>query len=419
MPKILHIEDEPANRLLVRKLLVAAGFEVIEAEDGLEGIRKARETRPDLILVDIAIPGMDGYEVTLRLRAEEHLKHTPIVAITAEGNRDTSLAVGATGFLQKPIDARSFARTVTGFLGGHREVGAPEVSGEHLRKESQRIVTHLEEKVAELSRANLKMVELDRARKEFYRNISHELATPMTPIVGYVRMLRDLELGPLTDAQGKALRTIDDCVGRLRAMIDNLLDVTGIETGRLRFSRREYDLTALVHAVIGRYQAAIEAAGQTLVLELPGSKQLGYGDPERLGRAVGQVLDNAVKFTPQGGHIGVRLRPIAGPSDGWVDGDAGEDAGDLRFELCIADTGGGVPEALSARLFEPFFQADGSPTRQFGGTGVGLSITRGIITGHGGEVRVESPPTVRIGGVTFGGSAFYLTWPERVPSSDA
>ena len=105
MPKVLHIEDDPANRLLVRKLLKPAGFEVIDAVDGLDGIRKARTEVPDLVLVDIAIPGLDGYEVTLRLRAEPELKDVPIVAITAEGNRSTSLAVGCDGFLQKPIDA--------------------------------------------------------------------------------------------------------------------------------------------------------------------------------------------------------------------------------------------------------------------------------------------------------------------------
>ena len=97
MPKILHIEDDPANRLLVRKLLTPAGFEVVDAADGLDGIRKARSERPDLVLIDIAIPGLDGYEVTLRLRAEPELVGVPIVAVTAEGNRETSLAVGADG----------------------------------------------------------------------------------------------------------------------------------------------------------------------------------------------------------------------------------------------------------------------------------------------------------------------------------
>src|SRR5690606_25344658 len=103
MPRVLHIEDDPANRLLVRKLLTPAGFDVVDAVDGLDGIRKATEGQYDLVLVDIAIPGLDGYEVTLRLRSEERLKYVPIVAITAEGNRNASLAVGCDGYLQKPI----------------------------------------------------------------------------------------------------------------------------------------------------------------------------------------------------------------------------------------------------------------------------------------------------------------------------
>ncbi len=119
---------------------------MVDAADGLEGIRLARSERPDLVLVDIAIPGLDGYEVTLRLRNEPELDGVAIVAITAEGNRDTSLAVGCDGFLQKPIDARTFAQTIRGYLRGRREQDRPTVAGRHLRIQSQRIAAHLEEK---------------------------------------------------------------------------------------------------------------------------------------------------------------------------------------------------------------------------------------------------------------------------------
>src|SRR5512147_3064573 len=203
MPRILHIEDDPANRLLVRKLLASSGFDVIDAVDGLDGIRKACAELPDLVLVDIAIPGLDGYEVTLRLRSEPTLRSTPIVAITAEGNRDTSLAVGCDGYLQKPIDARSFVDTIGGYLGGHREQTSPDRTRKHLRQQSQRIVSHLENKIAELEGANARLTDMDRARRKFYRNVTHELSTPMTPIVGYVKLLRDGELGPLERAQDK------------------------------------------------------------------------------------------------------------------------------------------------------------------------------------------------------------------------
>src|ERR1700753_568253 len=172
MPTILHIEDAPANRLLVRKLLPVAGIDVVDAQDGLEGIRRACELRPSLVLVDIAIPGLDGYEVTLRLRAEPALANVPIVAITAEGSRDTSLAVGCDGFLQKPIDARSFADKLRGYLEGRRESTSPDATGQHLRLQSQRIVSHLEEKIAELSAANQRLLGADQAKKEFYRTIS-------------------------------------------------------------------------------------------------------------------------------------------------------------------------------------------------------------------------------------------------------
>lgn len=392
MPKVLHIEDDAANRLLVRKLLEPQGFEVIDAPDGLEGIRKALADRPDLVLVDIAIPGLDGYEVTLRLRAEPRLQGVPIVAITAEGNRDTSLAVGCDGYLQKPINARSFAETVRGYLGGRREQVSADQTGAHLRIQSQRIVAHLEEKIAELSTANAQLRELDQARKEFYRNISHELATPMTPIVGYVKLLRDQELGPLNPSQQKALRAMDDCVQRLRGLIDNLLDVTGIETGRMRLAMREYDFVEIVRSALARYEPRCAARQIRLVSELPDETLRGVGDAERLRRAIEQLLDNAAKFTPDGGTVGVR----AGYGNG-------------SFELCVADTGPGVPEHASGRLFDPFYQADGSPTRAHGGTGIGLAIVRGVARGMGGDVRVISPSQEHIGGAALLGSAFYLT----------
>lgn len=396
MPKILHIEDDPANRLLVRKLLTPAGFEVVEASDGLEGIRKATSDVPDLILVDIAMPGLDGYEVTLRLRAQPHLRHVPIVAITAEGNRETSLAVGCDGFLQKPIDARSFAATVRGYLDGRREQVSPDQTGKHLRLQSQRIAAHLEEKIEELSAANERLTELDQARKQFYRNVSHELSTPMTPIVGYVKLLVDGELGPVTPAQLKALRAMQECVGRLRGLIDNLLDVTAIETGKLHFSHAEYDFAQVVSSVLARKAAAFEEARLQLVTELP-TELRGHGDAIRLGNAIEHMLDNAVKFTPAGGSVGLRARRL--PSG--------------HFELTVADTGPGVSGPSAVRLFEPFYQVDGSPTRAHGGAGVGLAIVRGVARGHSGDARVVSPCDERIAGTRLGGSAFYFLVSER------
>lgn len=398
MARIVHIEDDPANRLLVRKLLTRAGYEVLDAADGISGVKLACQCEPDLVLVDLNIPGLDGFEVTLRLRGEAALRGVPIVAITAEGDRDTSLSVGCDGFLQKPIDAKTFAATIGRYLGGKREAPPPQRST-HLRQQSQRIVGRLETKVAELSRANERLRELDAARIAFYRNISHELATPMTPIVGYVKLLIDEELGPLAPAQLRAIGAMEECVGRLRRIIDNLLDVTGLETGRMRFANVPYDVLDTTKRAIADFSERAHTEGITLNTEVTPSPTKARGDGERLYRAVGQLLDNAIKFTPAGGQVGVRVELI--------------NSG--HFQICVADTGEGIPSDRLDRIFDAFYQLDASVTRQHGGTGVGLAIARRTARGLGGDLRAASPCDERICGVQFSGAAFYLTVAQQAP----
>lgn len=409
-PTILHIEDDPANRLLVRKLLTSDGMNVIDAENGLEGVRRALEIKPDLVLIDLNIPDLDGFEVALRLRSDPSLAGTPLVAITAEGDRDTSLAVGCDGFIQKPIQARRFAEDVRGYLAGKRERPAQSTDG-RLRAQSEKIVRHLEEKVAELVAANERLRSMDKLRKEFYRNISHELATPLTPIVGYLSMLLNDELGPLTKQQAKALRATDDCTKRLRGLIDNLLDVTGLETGKIRFFHKEYDFLDTVRRAIAAMADKMADAGIELVEELPRGPLPAFGDADRLGRAVQQLLDNACKFTAGSaagragmrGQIGVRVRAL--PSG--------------HFELYVADSGPGIPSDTIDRIFEPFFQVDGSPTRQFGGVGLGLALVRRVAQAMGGDVRAMSQAQEPIGGVPLRGAGFYVLIAMRAPQEIA
>ncbi len=393
--RVLHIEDDPSNRLLVRKLLAAEGLEVVDAADGLEGVRLAIAMRPDLILVDINLPGLDGYEVTLRLRAEAVLAEVPIIAITAEGDRDTSMAVGCTGFLLKPLDARKFPAQVMQYLGGFRERTTSTVDSTEavLRTQGGRIVARLEAKVEELERMNARLRELDRLRTEFYRNMSHELATPMTPIVGYLRMLADEELGPLEKPQKKALRAMDDCVRRLRTTLDNLIDVTALETGRMRLHHRDFDLLEIVRRSLTSLEDAAQDKRVKLAFELPRGPLPTFGDPERLQRALLQLMENAVKFTVEASHVGVAIRVV---------GDA--------YEVMVADEGPGVEPAQHAQVFEPFVQGDGSATRTHGGVGVGLAIAKKVVEGHGGSIRIGRGAV--IGGEQLGGAAFVATIPK-------
>ena len=395
--RILHIEDDPANRLLVRKILTGAAFEVIEASDGMEGLRMARVQRPDLVLVDLNIPGLDGFEVTLRLRGEPMLRDVPIVAITAAGDRKTSLAVGCDGFVQKPINARTFADTIEHYLSGAKEA-MPSKPSTRLREQSQRIVARLEAKVAELSEANQRLLEAEKARTTFYRNVSHELATPMTPIVGYVKLLVDEELGEINPSQRGALQVVDGCVQRLRSLIENLLDVTALESGVMRFVHRDYDVKRVVERVLSKYQGVAGARSIDIAFECLEVRMKAWGDSERLTRAIGQVLGNAIEFSASGGTVGVRAQR------------RGE-----YYEVSVSDNGPGIPPGLVDKVLQPFVQADGSPTRVHQGVGIGLAIARRVAEGLGGELLLESPTNERIGGVAFGGTTCRLVVAERAP----
>ncbi|MEM1416387.1 MAG: hybrid sensor histidine kinase/response regulator [Myxococcota bacterium] len=384
MARVLHIEDDPHSRRLVEKLLVAGGHEVVEATGGLEGIRLAATLHPDLVLVDINVPDLDGYEVTLRLKAMPHLEAVPVVAITAEGDRQTSLAVGADGFIAKPIDARRFVATVERFLGGHRE-SADDTGAQRLRARSSLIVERLEAKVVELGDANARLEEMARLRREFLQNVSHELATPMTPIVGYVKLLLDGELGELTPLQRKVLRSMDRSTRRLRTVVDTLLDVSALESGRMHYYERAYDFLEVVRGALEqvREMANDDVHAFALGKELADDDESwdAVGDPDKLRRAIVHVLDNAQKFTPRDGTIAVDVQREG-----------------RRYAVRVADDGPGIAPEERARIFDSFYQVDGSATRQHGGVGLGLAFAQRVSRALGGAVSVESPPAGPVAG---------------------
>lgn len=387
---MLHVEDDPNSRRLVSKLLGVAGHQVVDAAGGLQGIELARTIGPDLVLLDVNVPDLDGYEVTLRLRGIPSLQGVPIVIITAEGDRTTSLAVGADGFIEKPIDAMSFAATIERFLGGHREPGDEESDVTHrLRSQGQRTVERLEAKVRELEEANARLEDMARLRREFMQNVSHELATPMTPVVGYLKLLLAEELGPLTPLQSKCIKSIDRSTTRLRGVVDTLLDVSALESGRMHFFSREFDFAGLVREVLDKTDLpeSVELRAEGLDAELPSR-----GDPDKIRRALTHILDNALKFTPRGGIIAVDVRTLAG------DGER------VPCEVRIADSGPGVPAEEQARIFEPFYQIDGSPTRRHGGVGLGLAFAQRVAAAMSGRIRVVSPPAEDVAGERLPGT---------------
>jgi signal transduction histidine kinase len=395
-PRILYIEDEPGARALVRRLLEPAGFEVLEASDGMAGIDLALQRSPDLILLDITLPGMDGYETSTRMRSYRSLDHVPIVILTGRGDRGLSLSVGADGFLEKPLEISRFPDQLRAYIQGKREKLKTAEQRRHLREYSQSLTERLESAVRELEVANQRLHTSARYKSEFMQNLSHELATPLTPIIGYVKMLRSAKLGPLTEQQSRALESMAISVERLSRTIDNLVDFAALEGGVGTIERADFDLLATVREVFEETKA--KAKSRRVHLDVQGAVgQAAFGDARKIRQAISNLVDNAIKFSPHGSEVLVRIS---------------EEQQKLWVE--VYDQGEGVDPAESEGIFEPFFHAGRGAEDRLPGAGLGLPVARQIVEAHGGRIHVESPPKTQPDGLhDFSGTKVAFFIPAR------
>jgi CheY-like chemotaxis protein len=194
MTHILYVEDDVSSQRLVERILTAEGFSVSIADNGISAIEAARRDKPDLILMDINISDLDGYEVTTRLRSISSLVDVPIIAVTAatmEGDRERALVAGCTGYIPKPIDVDRFADQIRGYLEGvYEEVDITDKKTLLLEEYNSRLVNRLESKVRELQKANAELVKVDKMKSDFVILAGHELRTPLTVIHGYMQILK-------------------------------------------------------------------------------------------------------------------------------------------------------------------------------------------------------------------------------------
>jgi signal transduction histidine kinase/ActR/RegA family two-component response regulator len=208
--------------------------------------------------------------------------------------------------------------------------------------------------------------EANQIKDQFLAVVSHELRTPLNAILGWAELLRDGRLPE--DKRDRAAHAIFDSAKRQAHLIDELLDVARIMSGKLRLERRTVDLTEIVSGAVAVVQPAIEAKHINIVVDAAAMPAV-YGDSARLQQIAWNLLSNAVKFTPEGGSVRIHLRTVGNVA-----------------ELTVADSGDGIPSDFLAYVFEPFRQADGSTTRPHAGLGLGLSIVKQLVEAHGGTV---------------------------------
>jgi signal transduction histidine kinase len=386
--KILYVEDDPSSAMLVQRILAIEGYEVTVVADGINALEMVPKIKPDLILMDINISGLDGYEVTTRLRSGVITKDVPIVAVTAaalRGDRERALIAGCDGYISKPIDVDLFTEKVAQFLGGHQErIESPEEKSEYLEEYSRRLVERLEGKIRELQVAHKELKDVEKMKSDFVILAGHELRTPLTVIYGYTQLLlANPEIPGSLDSEGSPRHLIDQvgqATKRLSQVIEDILNVSLIDANRLDLALGPVFLRPVVKAVIKNI--ATIGRDRQISFEIDGLDDLPpiLADGQRLQQALWNVVSNAVKYTPDGGKVIIQSAQV-----------------EQTVHLMVKDTGIGIDPADQDRIFDRFYVLEDTMLHRTsktafkgGGLGVGLTVTKGIVEAHGGKIWLES-----------------------------
>jgi signal transduction histidine kinase len=351
---VLNVNDDDANRYLVNRILEMAGYHVIEAATGMSALLMAEQHRPDVVVLDVKLPDISGYEVCARLRANPDtaaiaVMHTSATFVTSD-KKARGLDGGADAYLTQPFESSELIATVRSLL--------------RLRHAEQAARRRADE-----------LAEMDRRKDEFLAMLAHELRNPLAAIMTAIGIL---ERKPTDDTKEARMRgIIHRQTNHLARLVDDLLDVSRITRGKVELRSGRLDLRAVLLQVVQVIRPITEARGLGLEVSLPEGPLLISGDATRLEQVFTNLLDNAAKYTDSG-HISLRVEKEG------VDGTA-------QAVVRVRDTGIGIPPDVLPRIFDLFAQADTSLERTRGGLGIGLTLVRQLVHLHGGQVQAVSP----------------------------
>lgn len=369
--RILVVEDSPLTRRKLRFLLQHKGYQVFEARSGEEALWLAPECRPDLILLDVMLDGINGFETCRRLKRTPSLLEVPVIFLT--GKTETQ-------------------DIVEGF-----EAGASDYIGKPFRPAEAfpRIQTHLKVRLlSDFRRQNIEQLRsLNQAKDRFLRMASHDLRNPLSAICGLTEMMAEESFGELNAEQKEILASIGSAADGMGALLRDLLEISSLEKGmeECRFSR--HSLFDVVQSVVHLAKAPASKKGIEVSLHAEGTGFEGVFDKNQIRRVLENLVSNAIKFSPFDRHVEVFLHRRG---DG--------------FQVSVCDRGPGVPKGEQNLLFKEFSRTSVRPTNGEESTGLGLSICRKIILSHGGSIEMSNRPE--------GGACFTFTLPAK-PSEEA
>lgn len=425
---ILLIDDHAENLIALEAILCGLGQNLVKAYSGKEALRCLLNQDFAVILLDVQMPEMDGFETAYLIRQRERSQYTPIIFITAFNTNDMwrmkGYALGAVDYLLKPIEPEILVSKVSVFVDLFKK--AQEIQRQSAELAMQKIEIMQEQLARQQAEAASRM------KDEFMAIVSHELRTPLNSILGWSRLLAANKLD--AEASRRAIEVISRNAQAQAQLIDDILDVARLMRGKLRLALKPVNLVNLISVELDSIRPAADTKGIQLITHLADDTCVVKGDIQRLQQIFRNLLSNAIKFTPEGGQVEMRLERTQLSGTGAELTHSASESADQSLarsqlqlspmeSLCdldsrpyaqvtIADTGVGMNPDFLPHIFEYFRQADSSSTRSHDGLGLGLAIVHQLIQLHGGQISAISEGAGK-------GSTFIVYLPLQVAAPTA
>jgi signal transduction histidine kinase len=371
-PLVLVIDDSLVNLAFLGDILEKNHFDIVLANSGERGLAIAKQAHPDIVLLDVVMPGWDGYETCERIKQDSELEKIPVLFLSALGtteNKVRALQAGGVDYISKPFQKEELlARVRT-----HVELA-------HLRKNLEREVANKTESIQSLFEAlQLAYEKAQQAsilKSQFLRNISHEFRTPMNIVLGMIEML--LEETELTEEQRHYAEAAMNAAKQLMEILINMLNFSQQFNSELKQVITEFEIPDMIDNILKGLAVRIKAKDLRMTTEIAPQLQCSLrGNSDYINKILSKLIDNAIKFTAQGEVI-IRVQQL----------ESREDRRWLHFE--VSDTGIGIATEQQQHLFDTFYQVDSSPTRLYQGIGMGLAVAKMFAEQMGGRIGVES-----------------------------